>query len=371
MLTRRVTVFFNIFISASLLQTLRSSFVTMSGYKVTSAILLLVCLLLTAQTVAAQPQSKATDRSTLRARFTEAFSKDFLLIDDQLKTRAVERGGGTYWLAFVKPKHTGYFSLQYRYREGEPLESREHENHFSIGPQGCRRGPPYSGVYGRFCLGDTIIVPVLVNNYSGHEFKLAKAEYTDGSEDPPISGIDAQGLDKAAVTNPAAPMMRYAGRSAYKMLHRIPGYTLILSAQFQAQEPGRMNLVVTAEGPSTPSARGFDGAPIIVLPRDAPATLIAGREEVRGYRKGFDGKEYVASTSGNSYMTNVMILQPGDRIDVSYFSIVRRSDFVGGRFSETGPDASENLKPVISARPFAPDTRYDFTEWIVNYLRRP
>jgi len=343
----------------------------MSRYKITIATLLFVCLHLIPPPALAQKTENATDASTLRARFAEAFNKDFDLISDQLKTRAVERGGGTYWLAFVKPKHTGYFSLQYRYREGEPLETREHEIHFSIGPQGCRRGPPYSGVYGRFCLGDTIIVPVLVNNYSGHQFKLAKAEYTDGSEDPTTSGIDSQGLDKSAVTNPAAPIMRYAGRSSHRMLHRIPGYTLTLSVQFQAQEPGRMNLVVTAAGPSTPTGRGFDGVPIIVLPRDAPATLIAGREEVRGYRKGFDGKEYVASTSGNSYMTNVMILQPGDRIDVSYFSIVRRSDFVGGRFSETGPDPSENLKPVISAQPFAPDTRYDFTEWIVDYLPRP
>jgi hypothetical protein len=343
----------------------------MSRSRITIATLLCVCLQLTSLAVLGQKTEKANYSSTLRARFTEAFNRDFDLVSDQLKPRAVERGGGSYWLAFVKPKRTGYFSLQYRYREGGPLETREHEIHFSIGPQGCRRGPPNSGVYGRFCLGDTIIVPVLVNNYSGHEFKLAKAEYAEGREDPTDSGVDSQGLDKSAVTNQAAPIMRYAGRSAHRMLHRTPGYTLTLSAQFQAQEPGRMNLFVSAEGQLTANVHGLDGVPIIVLPREAPATLIAGREEVRGYRKGYDGREYVASTSGNSYMTNVMILQPGDRIDVSYFSIVRRSDFVGGRFSESGSDPNENLKPIISVRPFVPDTRYDFTEWIVDYLPRP
>jgi hypothetical protein len=343
----------------------------MSRFKVTIATLLWVCLQLTSPAVLAQKTEKATYSATLHARFTETFDRDFDLVSDQLKTRAVERGGGNYWLAFVKPKRTGYFSLQYRYREREPLETREHEIHFSIGPKGCRRGLPDSGVYGRFCIGDTIIVPVLVNNYSGHEFKLAKVDYTDGKEDPPISGVDSQGLDKFALTNPAAPILQYAGRSAYRMLHRIPGYTLTLSAHFQAQNPGRLNVLLSAEGQLTSNVRGSDGVPIIVLPRDAPATLIAGREEVRGYRKGFDGKEYLASTSGGSYMTSVMILQPGDRINVNYFSIVRRGNFVGGRFDEIGPDPKENLKPVISVRPFAPDTRYDFTEWIVDYLQRP
>jgi hypothetical protein len=55
-------------------------------------------------------------------------------------------------------------------------------------------------------------------------------------------------------------------------------------------------------------------------------------------------------------MTNVMILQPGARIELVHFSIVRRRDF-GGTFDGPGPDPSEKLKPSISVRPFAPDTR--------------
>jgi hypothetical protein len=67
-------------------------------------------------------------------------------------------------------------------------------------------------------------------------------------------------------------------------------------------------------------------------------------------------------------MTDVLVLQPGDRISVTYFSIVRRSDYVGGRFGDVGRDPSEDLKPVIHVRPFSPDSRYDFTEWIVDFL---
>ncbi|HYW71320.1 MAG TPA: hypothetical protein VE961_09810 [Pyrinomonadaceae bacterium] len=331
--------------------------------KIRSLAAALACVLSIMQTAHAQNTGAA-----LRQRFIAACGKDFDLVNDEFKTRAVERGGGTYWLALVKPKHTGHFYLQYRYRESEPLEIREHELRFSVGPEGCRRGGPESGVYGRFCLGDTIIVPVFVDKYSGRQFKLVKSDYQDEKDSPAGSAIASHVLREETVANPAAPVLRYLGRTAHKLIHRIPGYTLSLGAQFQAEKPGRMNLFLTAEGVTESDARGFNGVPVIVLPRDAPATLIAGREEVRGYRRGADGHEYLASTSGNSYMTNVMILQPGDRITIGYFWIVRDSDYVGGRFDSAPADPSENLKPMITVRPFAPDLRYDFTEWIVEYL---
>ncbi|MGH3851684.1 MAG: hypothetical protein ACRDRT_18660, partial [Pseudonocardiaceae bacterium] len=276
--------------------------------------------LLTASSVLPAQSRKPPDAATLRTNFTAAFSKDFDLLKDEMKTRSVERGGGTYWLAFVKPKRTGYFYLQYRYQESGHIDIREHEIRFSIGSEKCRRGAPASGVYGRFCLGDTIIVPVLVNNYAGHEFKMTKAGYTDEKEDPNDLTTESPGLDTSPIDNPAVPTLRYAGRESHKSLHRKLGYTLNLNAEFVAASPGRLNLVVTTSGLGS-DRDGHEGIPIVVLPLGAPATLIAGREEVRGYRKGFDDREYLASTSGNSYMTNVLILQPGDRISVRYFSV--------------------------------------------------
>jgi hypothetical protein len=167
---------------------------------------LLVLLMLSPWIIAQSAKPKPQDANTLRTKFVAAFGKDFDLVKDQMTTRAVERGGGTYWLAFVKPKRTGHFYLQYRYQESDPLYIREHEIRFGIGPEKCRRGAPYSGVYARFCLGDTLIVPVLVNNYPGHEFKLAKAEYANGKEDPPESTMDSAGLDNSSIENPAAPI---------------------------------------------------------------------------------------------------------------------------------------------------------------------
>jgi len=339
----------------------------MTRRKLTIAILLVVCSCVPAL---AQSGSKGTAAPTLRARFNAAFSKDFELIRDRLTTRSIGRGGGTFWLAFVQAKRTGHFGLQYRYREGGTRDITEREIRFSVGPHGCRRGTPDSGVYGRFCLGDTIIVPVLVNNYSGHQFKLAQAEYSDEKDEPANSSIASRDLDTSGVTNGAAPILRYFGRWSHRLYHRIPGYTLTLSAQFEAQEPGRMNLLMIAEGESITGIRLVDGLPIIVLPHDAPATLIAGREEERGYIKERDGHERLFSSSSNGYMTNVLVLQPGDRIDVSYFWVVRNSDYVKGHFGDSGPDPSQNLKPVISRRPFAPDVENGFTEWIVDYLPR-
>ena len=313
----------------------------------------------------------APEAATLRGKLRAALGTDFELVKDEMKTRPVERGGGTYWLGYVQPKRTGVFYLQYRYLESGPFEVREHEFRLRIGPEKCRRGPPASGIYERFCLGDTVIVPVLVNDYAGHEFKLAKAEAPNETpnetEDSPVQVPRPTGLDTAPVDNPAAPVLLYAGRGLHKLVHRIPGYTLTLYADFVAERPGRTNLLVSASGGSS-GADGYDGVPVIVLPVGAPATFIAGREEVRGYRHSRDRREDFASWSSNLYMSNVLILQPGDRLTVGYFSVVRNSEDVNGRFAEMKRDPAEDLMPVINVRPFAPDLRYEFTEWIVDYL---
>ncbi len=69
-----------------------------------------------------------------------------------------------FWLAYVKARQPGYFTLQYSFkRDDKHYSHEEREIHITVAPKGCRRGPPSSGVYPRFCMGDTIIVPVLVS----------------------------------------------------------------------------------------------------------------------------------------------------------------------------------------------------------------
>jgi hypothetical protein len=341
------------------------------------ALCIILPLLFVCSATGQKSKPKLPDEALLRAQFVNAFGSDFNLLKSEFKTRANARGGGLYWLAYLAPKRTGYFYLQHRYRDSDPLYSHvEQEIHLGVGPKGCHRGAPYAGTYSRFCLGDTIILPMLTNNFSEHEFKLVKADYSAGDKDwETFDDLHPeardQGLDKMQAENPAGESLRYVGRRSHKLLHRSPGYTLEWYAEFEAVKPGRLNLQVSS-GPLDPLASrpyafmAITGVPIIVVARDAPVTMIAGHEEVRGYRRGYDGREFVSSTSGNSYMTNLMILQPGDRISLRYFSAVHRQESFATRSDQTAKE--DDVKPVITTHGFAVDLNYGFNEWLIAYL---
>jgi len=331
--------------------------------------------ILFASAIAQTPRSPVTDPALLRAAFLAAFGSDFQLVKDEITSRSNEQGGGMFWLAYVRPHGAGDFSLQYSFkRDDKHYSHEEREIHVSVAPQGCRRGPPSSGVYSRFCMGDTIIVPVMVSGASAHEFKLTKrapAEDEDwktfAEKYPDFRNRD---LDRTPVSNPSQSL-QYVGRRSHKMLHRRPGYTLQLFADFDAVKPGKFNLLVSSSAYSGPSEKTSGGSiPIIVVNRGTPVTLIAGREAVRGFTLGHNGQEYESSTSGNSYMTNLIVLQPGDRISVLYLSVTRSANFerrTGSR-REDSNDPAEGIKPVISVHPFALETKYDFSGWLVGYL---
>lgn len=332
---------------------------------------LLVCF---ASTTAQKRRAAAADSASLRSRFLAAFGSDFELVRDEIQTRSNESGGGSFWLAFVKARQPGYFTLQYSFkRDDKHYSHEERDNSFTVAPKGCRRGPPSSGVYSRFCMGDTIIVPVLLSGRSGFEFKLTKqapaADEDWKTFDEEFPETRDQQLDKTPVES-SSESLRYVGRRSNKMFHRSLGYTLQLLADFEAVKPGKFNLLVTSSSQSAESDETPHGSrAIIVVDRGTPVTLIAGREQVRGFTMGHDGREYQSSTSGNSYVTSLMVLQPGDRISVLYLSLQRGGNFERRmRSGLDSADPDEKTKPVISVHPFALETRYDFGGWLVDYL---
>ena len=279
-----------------------------------------------------------------------------------------------YWLAYVKPHAPGYFSLQYSFkRDDKHYSHEEREIPVTVAPKGCRRGPPSSGVYPRFCMGDTIIVPVWVSGGSGFEFKLTKqppaADEDWQTFDEKYPNFRDRDLDQTPVGNPSESL-RYVGRRSHKMLHRRPGYTLQLFADFEAVKPGKFNLLVSSSAYSGRADKTPAGSiPIIVVDRSASLTLIAGREQVRGFTMGHNGQEYVSSTSGNSYMTSLIVLQPGDRISVMYLTVRRDPLFERHGYTRPGGvDPAEATLPVISVHPFALEMRYDFGAWLADYL---
>lgn len=309
---------------------------------------------------------KSPDTTQLREQFAAAVNKDFEVLKDELKVRANARGGGNYWLAHVKARHSGYYVLTYSYKENDPHYSHVERDFFlTIGPTGCRRGPPHTGSYSRFCVGDRIIVPIIINNFSGHEFKLTSKEYSSNDDEvfeKARPHDDYTGANPATVTNPASDLMRYIGSSSHKMLHRNGGYTLENYATFEAVKPGRLNLAVGASPRTSPD----DGVPIIIVSRDTPVALLASHQEVRGYSQGYDGREWVSSSSGDAFMSGLMILQPGDRISLTYHSSRKSREF---EWSErSGTKTLDEVQPVISKLTFKLKTDYDFTEWLTDYL---
>lgn len=305
--------------------------------------------------------SKSPVLQQLRSRFKAAVTRDFEVVKDEFKEHSNASGGGTYWLVHLKAKHSGYFVLNYRYNYNDPHYSHvQRDFSLNIGAAGCRRGPPYYGSYSRFCVEDTIIVPIIINNFSEHEVKLTSTAYAKEDEaafEDRYPTSEDRGLNSSQVANPAAEFMRYVGSTSHKMLHRNGGYTLESYAMFEAQRPGRFILSV-----------GAASAPIIIVARDTPVTLLASRQEVRGYSRGYDDREYVSSSSGDSFMTDLMILQPGDRISLTYHTSVRSRKFE--RKERAGDDEPKPVSPLITKLPFTLKTEYNFTEWLVDYLPR-
>jgi hypothetical protein len=344
-----------------------------------------LCVLLFGSIVPLIAQQTSTRKDLaaepLRAKLATAIGADFEIAKDELRSRSNASGGGTYWLVHVKAKHSGYFAFTYRYNYGDSHYSHvEREFNLNVGPMGCRRGPPSTGSYSRFCLGDTIILPIVINNFTEHEFSLKSREYTNEEnaafeKEYPRPGD--QHLDDSAVANPVSEL-RYLGRTSHRLLHRNGGYTLEAYTTFAAERPGRFNLAVSSALRSTPAdlsspSTGLGSVPIIIVARETPVTLLASRHEVRGYSKGYDGREWVSSTSGDAFMTELIILQPGDRIALKYHSSIRSRETEWKERAGTvrnEPSTDDAPQPQIVKRPFALMTNYDFTEWLVDYLPR-
>jgi hypothetical protein len=323
---------------------------------------------------------KQFDSSALRAKLSAAVSNDLEIVKDEIRERWSASGGSTYWLVHVKAKHSGDFTFTYRYKSVYPQYSHvERAFNLRLGPKGCRRGPPFTGSYSRFCVGDTIILPILVNNFTEHEFKLKSSHYT--KEDDAVFEQEQprpswEGLDRSPVSN-SVRELRYVGRTSVKLPHSDGGYTLEAYATFVAEHPGRFNIAVSRQIKKMPAdlSNPWDALtsfPIIIVPSGTPVTLLASRHEVRGYSRGYDGREWVSSTSGDAYMTDVMILQPGDYITLEYYTSVRGPGFERQQLELAQNEIwrPEAPPPQIVKLPFSPYKEHDFTEWLVDYLRR-
>jgi hypothetical protein len=139
-----------------------------------------------------------------------------LTVRDEFRRRSGEPASTRYWLACAKPKVAGHFALQYSFKpQNRRYSHLEHEIVFSVGPQGCHRGPTSPNLYGRFCLGDTVIIPVGLEAATDLEFKLTRTsprpDEDEKAFDKKYPDVRDQGLDQTPVANPSEHL-RYVGR---------------------------------------------------------------------------------------------------------------------------------------------------------------
>ncbi|HEX8069923.1 MAG TPA: hypothetical protein VF546_08230 [Pyrinomonadaceae bacterium] len=310
------------------------------------------------------------DAAALRRAFDDACAAELELVRDEFAQNDSEHTGGRYWLAHVRPKRAGTYALRYRYKHSDPMYTHGVRTlGFTVGPRGCRRKPDAPGAY--ICLGDTLILPVALDGHSAHTFTLTRGTYDAGLwETPPYTEPDER-LELSPVANPAAPYLRYVGRSVYNSPHRALGYTLTFSATFEAVRPGRLNLALASRAPGETEqpAPKAGGTPVLIVAPGTPLTVLAYHEDVEQ----LDGDPpRFSSHYGGGFQTNLIVLQPGDRVTLPYCTITQRGRDLNydGATTEAAALAAvrQRIAPVIAALPFAIDPAFSFNQWLIKYL---
>jgi hypothetical protein len=303
---------------------------------------------------AAQPAgAPPPDTAHLRQGLAAALGGDFEIVRTELHSGLHERGG-IFWLAHVRPLRSGDYSLRYvhqyidRAKPQDPIYTHvEHTTGFSVGETECARRAE-----GRTaCLGDVIVIPILAGDgrgpLGGHVFEASRrgdAGAWQRFQDP------APEDDRAATTpNPAAPHLRYLGARLGERPHRSLGETMELSAVFEAGTPGALELSV-----------GGVAVPVVVVERGTPVTVLLEHERIREFHQqaGF------ASHLGSAYSTDVLLLQPGDRMDVEFLTQTVR----GRDFTQAEKEAFRRTPPEITVRPFRVDRERRFNAFIAEHL---
>lgn len=311
----------------------------------------------------------------LRRSFITAVGQYIEVVRDEVKERTVARGGGTFWLVHVRPRRSGHYAIRYTYKEQDSFhEGGANELYIRVGARVCRRDQqPQIGITG-VCLGDTVILPIRLNDLSEHRFSI---KYT--YEKP----LNAEAMSARATTlptdvrvtpvqNPLASNLKYLGTQRYELLHRNGGMTVVYSAFFEATGAGRFNLALSSttegveEAParSTPNLYAAGATPVIIVNPGTNITALISGEDVTKYA---DGGRF-SSHTGNSFPTNLLILQPGEVFSLEYSHVSYRRD------SESRTNAAQqfdmNLKPVIHRLPFMLNPDWSYNEWLVDSLPR-
>jgi hypothetical protein len=312
-------------------------------------------------------REQKAEGARLRAALAAALGDSFEMLSDRLTRRSNYYGGGIYWLAHLRARKPGGFHVKYKYRYKDRVHPEdplytfvERDTGIAVGPRGCSRILRVN----RVCVGDTVVLPVVFNDYTEHSFAVSAQPYAPPDEATENLLRDAVfvGLDRTPVANPAAEFLKYLGSRAHYSPHRAPGYTMNYYAAFEAVRPGSFTLALGTSAPAA-GARAVDGSvPVVIVERGAPITILSSREHVRGYTERF------SSDNGEEYRTTPLILQPGDRITLEYLSYGQRGRTARGENREALEASVKDYPPVITMLPFDYDPARDYNEWLAGFL---
>ena len=307
-------------------------------------------LALGAPALGAQPALPDTAR--LRSALAGVLGEDFEIVRTELRAGLRERSG-TFWLAHLRPRRSGDYLFRYthafadRVRPARALYTHvEHTAVIRVGEAGCLRRAGGRDA----CLGDVVVVPVVAGDvagpFAGHAFELTRRG--------PGQAQTSRQVQEEVLPRPtsADPHLRFLGTRLEELPHRSLGATVEAYAVFQAAEPGALTLSL-----------GGREVPVVVVARGAPVTVLLQNEQVRSYHA-TDG---FASHTGNQYLTDVHLLQPGDRISLPFLQrTVRGRDFTGEE-----REAFRAAVPQIEVHPFRVPVEDRFNAWIAAHLPLP
>jgi hypothetical protein len=314
-------------------------------------------------------QKKTFDIEQVRNNFKTASAEYVEIVGDEIAGLESEKRPGAYWLVRVRPKKTGHYAVKYVYKYDDTFYG-DGENTINIGvdPGKCdRRSEAESGI-SRFCLGDTVILPVRAGNRYNYSFSVKYTEEAAPKIDRvPLRDYGAAVLEQQAsggpVKNPLESNLKFLGIRSETMLHRNSGSTVTYFATFQAVAAGRFNIALSTESekgtsPAAPTVPG-EGTAVLILEPGTPVTCLAPHEDTINYA---DEKKF-SSHSGGNFPTNLLVLQPGEVFSLPFSTITTRDNFV---------KKTDKLQaapwPVIRKAPFVIDRKWGYNQFIADYF---
>ncbi len=309
---------------------------------------------------------QSNDLKKLQRAFVAELNQDFQFIKSELTYHTIGTEKHQYWLAHVKPKRMGFFTIKYEYLYADKFYAEgETEMSIAVGEKNGSRYPQIVGEIGYFCLEDTIVIPIRLSNYSKHNFSLqskyVKPEEIEESRKTYNSYPNL--IENEKIVNPLEANLKYLGKYRVDNLYQSGGGNFTHFAIFEAKSEGRFNIALSDEGKKANDS-SVRITPIIIINRGTPLTLLVPKEKATYYIK---GRSY-SSDYNNSFESNLLILQPGEVFAIP-FLFSHEDPWWKDKDKLTKATArNPNPIPAISKQPFVIKKDEGFNNRVNDYL---